>query len=389
LFTNSAEPVCPAEYPAKAFSAPSPAANAPTFSTEETQMPRPVPTSGKLLTVRQARLMASSAWMAVCRHLPNRCRINRFVAGVYFRRVHGRAPLPLSSAEGTINDFIFHRMTGGRWTDFDRRCVDKISAKEEAVRLSAGVRVARTRETIDMRDIADASALYRRLERYAGEDLVAKPAHGSGATLWMTDGLTQGQARALFDASREDYFWRMRETQYAGLPRRIVIEEAVRRPDGSPPDDYKFMCVRGRPLLLQVDHDRFGPNPTRRLYRVGDFEPYHLDDATPAVPGWRLAPPALLAEMTALAGELSQPFDYVRIDLLLAEAPYFGEFTFSQGASLGRYTPAPGSGGAVLPYNRYLLEVLCEGAAHEASGVRAPQIPSSGGLLHWKRVGGS
>jgi hypothetical protein len=93
--------------------------------------------------------------------------------------------------------------------------------------------------------------------------------------------------------------------------------------------------------------------------------------------------------MTALAGELSQPFDYVRIDLLLAEAPYFGEFTFSQGASLGRYTPAPGSGGAVLPYNRYLLEVLCEGAAHEASGVRAPQIPSSGGLLHWKRVGGS
>jgi hypothetical protein len=86
---------------------------------------------------------------------------------------------------------------------------------------------------------------------------------------------------------------------------------------------------------------------------------------------------------------LSQPFDYVRIDLLLADAPYFGEFTFSQGASLGRYTPAAGGGGAVLPYNRYLLEVLREGAAHDGSGVRTPQMPSSGGVLHWNRVGGS
>jgi hypothetical protein len=313
---------------------------------------------GRLRFTRQARSLTSSGWAAMCRHIPNRCWFNRLIAGVYFRRVHGRKPLPLSAQGGTINDFIFHRMTGGRWTDQERRCVDKISAKAEAIRLAPTLRVPNIRATIEMDDVRTATDLYHRLSEFAGEDLVAKPAHGSGATLWLSQGLTRADAGELFAAWRQDYFWQMRETQYAGLPRRVVIEQAVRKADGSPPDDYKFMCVHGRPVLAQVDHDRFGSNPVRRLYRLPEFELYYPDDDKLASIGWQLAEPAVLAEMTRLASELAQPFDYVRIDLLLADFPYFGEFTFSQGASLGRYPAARTCQGQVPSYDRYLLDQL-------------------------------
>jgi hypothetical protein len=218
-----------------------------------------------------------------------------------------------------------------------------------------------TAATIEMADVRTATDLYLRLGEFAGEDLVAKPAHGSGATLWLSQGLTRAQAGKLFNAWRQDYFWQMRETQYAGLPRRVVIEQAVRKADGSPPDDYKFMCVRGRPVLAQVDHDRFGSNPVRRLYRLPEFEPYYPGDDKLASIGWQLAEPAVLAEMRRLASELARPFDYVRIDLLLAEMPYFGEFTFSQGASLGRYPAARTCQGEMPSYDRHLLAQLQQG----------------------------
>lgn len=316
---------------------------------------------------RHARAVVRLFWVALCRLLPNQRGINRLVAGVYFRRVHGRRPALPNAPESTINDFIFHRMTGNRWSDLERRCVDKITAKEEAARLSASVGIPRTRGMIFMDDMPNASVLYDRLSRFAGEDLVAKPAHGSGATLWFAQGITRELAQWAFHAWRDDYFWQMRETQYAGLPRRIVIEDAVRKADGAPPDDYKFMCVRGTPVLLQVDHDRFGPNHLRRLYRLPHFDPYHADDGTPAAGGWQLAPPELLADMAALATALSRPFDYVRIDLLLADRPYFGEFTFSQGASLGRYVPTLVASNPPQPYGRYLLDRLRENAFGMAS----------------------
>ncbi|WP_338501283.1 ATP-grasp fold amidoligase family protein [Sphingomonas kaistensis] len=276
-----------------------------------------------------------------------------------FAQKFGRQPLPSTDPEATINDLIFARMIDPEWTALERRLVDKITAKEEAARLCPDLRVAATLATIDMAGVASPADLFDRLRGFIGTDAIAKPSQASGGTVFLRHVAGPADLAALHALATTDYAAVMREMQYAGLPRRVIVEALIPTADGLPPDDYKFHCINGEPLLCQIDHARFG-SPWGRIFRMPDFEPMDGDDGL----DWpdSLQRPALqqIAAMIAAARTLSKPFDYVRVDLYNGlDGIYFGELTFTPSASLG-IAPSKHGSHRVSPTHRLFSRILMD-----------------------------
>ncbi len=235
----------------------------------------------------------------------------------------------------SINDLIFARMIDPDWTTLERRLVDKITAKEEAARLCPGLRVAATLATVDMVAVASPTALYDRLRGLIGTDAIAKPSQASGGTVFLRNVSGPADLAELHALATTDYAAVMREMQYAGLPRRVIVEALIPTQDGRPPDDFKFHCINGEPLLCQIDHARFG-TPWGRIFRLPDFAPMDPADGIAMPPGVAPPDPERLAAMLDAARTLAAPFDYVRVDLYNGlDGIYFGELTFTPSASLG------------------------------------------------------
>ena len=267
---------------------------------------------------------------------------NHVIAGPHFRRRFGRWPLPAADPRSTINDVIFDRMIDPRWTPLERAFVDKETAKREAQRLSPGLRVPETRLVVAMDDVPSPEALFDRLHPFVGTATIAKPTHASGGTVFLRDVTGPEDLRRLFWLARADYASILREMQYWRLPRKIIVEALVPSAAGISPDDYKFHCVRGQPLVCQVDHSRFG-RPWSRLYRVPSFEPMDRDDGLAPPAGHALPTAERIAAMMAAARALSAPFEFVRVDLYDgSDGVYFGELTFTPAASLGIAPAAAG-----------------------------------------------
>lgn len=132
----------------------------------------------------------------------------------------------------------------------------------------------------------------------------------------------------MHERAAADYFHFYRESQYHGLPRRIVVEQ--RLGDGERgPVEYKFHCAWGRPIGVQIDDGRYGAQHLRTFVLVDGFVWLPGDYETDA---FELPPrrPDCWDAMLAAAAQLSAPFDYVRIDLFDAPGgPYFSEWTFT------------------------------------------------------------
>ena len=168
-----------------------------------------------------------------------------------------------------------------------------------------------------------------------GTDAIAKPSQASGGTVFLRNVSGPADLAELHALATTDYAAVMREMQYAGLPRRVIVEALIPTADGRPPDDFKFHCVNGEPLLCQIDHARFG-TPWGRIFRLPDFAPMDPADGIAMPPGVARPDPERLAAMIDAARTLAAPFDYVRVDLYNGlDGIYFGELTFTPSASLG------------------------------------------------------
>ena len=245
------------------------------------------------------------------------------------------------------------------WTALDRKLVDKITAKEEALRLFPGLRIAATLAAIDMDEIPSPADLFDRLKGFIGTDAIAKPSQASGGTVFLRHVAGPAYLAALHALATTDYTAVMREMQYAGLPRRVIVEALIPTRDGLPPDDYKFHCINGEPLLCQSDHARFG-NPWGRIFRVPGFEPLNGDDGLDWPDSLQPPDPAQIAAMIAAARALSKPFDYVRVDLYNGlDGIYFGELTFTPSASLG-IAPSRHGSHRVSPTHRLFSNILMD-----------------------------
>ncbi|MBD8548208.1 ATP-grasp fold amidoligase family protein [Sphingomonas sp. CFBP 8760] len=268
--------------------------------------------------------------------------VNQAIVGPRFEQKFGRRPLAPDDPAATINDLIFARMIEPDWSPLHRAFVDKITAKAQARQLCPDLRVAETLSVIPVETIRSVDHLHDMLQPFIGTAAIAKPAHASGAPVFLRDVTSPADLMALHDLAGRDYALVMREMQYRGLPRRIVVETLVPARGAAPPDDYKFHCIHGEPLLCQVDHGRFG-EAWSRLFRVPGFAPMDADDGLSPPDGYRLPDPGRLVALTAAARALAAPFDMVRVDLYDgADGLYFGEMTFTPAASLGIAPSAAG-----------------------------------------------
>lgn len=263
------------------------------------------------------------------------------IAPVFAERF-GRLPLSPYDPAASINDLIFMRSIEPQWSALERTLVDKSTAKAQVAILCPSLRIPHTLATIAMDTVRSPAELFDLLAPFVGTDAIAKPAQASGGVLFLRAVTTPHDVAELYGLATRDYSMVMREMQYAGLPRRIIVETLVPTISGTPPDDFKVHCIRGEPLLCQVDHARFGSRWSRVL-RLPDFEP--LDRTDGLTPPASLVMPATdrVAAMIATARALAASFVYARIDLYNGvDGVYFGEVTFTPAGSLGIAPSAAG-----------------------------------------------
>jgi len=167
-------------------------------------------------------------------------------------------------------------------------------------------------------------------------EYVIKPSHAAGKII-----IVRGEAdreniiRQVSTWLASDYYWHGRESQYYGIPPRILIEEYLTNEDGSPPFDYKVYCFNGTPEQILVR------NHTHNICPFFDTTWNLLDfsDEIGAVRPW-MPKPTNLDEMLALAAKLSVGFGYVRLDFYNVKGRvYLGEFTFTPAAGIIKYDP--------------------------------------------------
>lgn len=284
---------------------------------------------------------------------------NYAVVAPIFSEKFGRLPLPPTDPDALINDLIFARMISPEWSQLECIMVDKITAKAAITSAGLDLRLPATLATIEMDEVGSPAELFDRLHAFIGTDAIAKPAQASGGTVFLRDVSGPRALADLHALATRDYALVMREMQYAGLPQRIIVEALVPTSDGLPPDDFKFHCIHGEPLLCQIDHGRFGQQWSQML-RLPDFEP--LDPADGFVPpsSLMLPDPERLAAMTDIAQPLSAPFEYVRVDLYNGlDGIYFGELTFTPAASLG-ITPSVNGCHHETPTHRHFSRILMD-----------------------------
>ncbi len=156
-----------------------------------------------------------------------------------------------------------------------------------------------------------------------------KPAHMSGGQqrrLLASDTVDRARLKRMLDF---DYYDFMREPNYRGLPRRIIVEPVVFGGPAVPPD-YKFHCWFGEPKFVQVAAGRF-TSLTQRLY-LPDWTPLrirHVHTPGPIEPA-----PRNLDEMIEITRKLAAGFDSVRVDL----------YSNGQEIKVGELTNLPGAG---------------------------------------------
>ena len=127
------------------------------------------------------------------------------------------------------------------------------------------------------------------------------------------------------------------ETQYDSIPKKIIVEEYIETNDDDLPD-FKFHLFKNGEGFLQIDFDRFSSHK-RNLY---DLSFNKLDDELLFPSGDYVLPPhERLVELKQVANQLAKGFDYVRVDLYLANnTVLFGEMTFTPGSGFEAFSSA-------------------------------------------------
>lgn len=138
-----------------------------------------------------------------------------------------------------------------------------------------------------------------------------------------------------------DYGYHTAQPHYSRIKPLVLAEELLDDKKttrlGKMLVDYKFYCVNGKPLYLQVMADR-KPNTHDVRLQVYDMDWNPHPEFVSS--GHELCTntchkPERFDEMYKMAQELSRPFPFVRVDLYeVNDKPVFGEMTFTPGFNL-------------------------------------------------------
>lgn len=158
-----------------------------------------------------------------------------------------------------------------------------------------------------------------------------KCTHDSGSYVICHDKETldrEAACKKLDAALKVNYYESMREWVYKTIPPRIIAESYL---DASP-NDYKFFCCHGEPVLMFVASDRLSEKESTKFdfFDIRGDKWEHLDIRN-GYPNAAVEPqkPLLFDRMKELASILAQGLPHVRIDLYEIDGKiYFGEYTF-------------------------------------------------------------
>lgn len=281
-------------------------------------------------------------------HMPNHFTANVALLGLHYFVRNRVFPRPLSSERAGLMDYIFWKSVGP-WTEFERACVDKEECKAIVRRLCPEIGIAQPLDVFPL-DGLSFEGFRKRLLRFRGEHAVAKPTHGSGTVLFLEEAVDERKLRKFYRECQASYFALFREGQYHKLEKKVLIERSLADPaTRKAPDDYKFFCSRGRAFLCQINVDRYGDHRVVNV-SVPDFVDSGVEYGTRR-PDRPVPMPARWVDFVAYAERLSEPFEFVRVDLYHGHDDiYFGEFTFTPGAGLTNFSDRQ--------FDRWLLRQL-------------------------------
>ncbi|MFA7665636.1 MAG: ATP-grasp fold amidoligase family protein [Burkholderiaceae bacterium] len=181
-------------------------------------------------------------------------------------------------------------------------------------------------------------AILRSVEEIDGYEFPAacciKPTHACNEVILRRNGepVDVARLRSWFSL---DYYETTREVNYKNLRPKIIVEKLLF--GGSNVNDYKFLCFKGVPRLIQVDVGRHIGH--RRMIFDPDWKPQDFSFGHPRA-SFVPERPDNLEEMVSVANKLAAGFDFVRIDLYSDGGRcYVGEITNCPGGAGNRFIP--------------------------------------------------
>jgi hypothetical protein len=181
---------------------------------------------------------------------------------------------------------------------------------------------------------------------------IIKSSHSSGDIIIMDNGfdlvtkapLGSGDLVSKCSQFLHSRHWNeLNEWAYRGIKPMLLVEEFLSDEKGLPPVDFKFLCFDGKPEIVEVIEGRYGEYSDN--YFDMDWNPLAFTWSDwPGEKGCRpkdgIRRPPDFGEMVRVAGELSKPFDFVRVDLYnVSRRIYFGEFTHYPSGGIGEIEP--------------------------------------------------
>ena len=158
-----------------------------------------------------------------------------------------------------------------------------------------------------------------------------KPNHASGQIIIVKDKNLLDKGELINTCSEWlafSYYDRGREWPYKNIQPKIIIEELLG--EVTKLRVYKFHCFHGKPKILVVARGYTTGNAQFAAFDLAwnkqkiDYGPAKNAD---------FSRPKRLAEMLAFSAKLSEPFDYVRVDLYqLKDRLVISELTFTHGS---------------------------------------------------------
>jgi hypothetical protein len=151
---------------------------------------------------------------------------------------------------------------------------------------------------------------------------ILKSAHASGWNIALDNTLTEQQIQHKLAAWNRLYKPDT-QTQYAHLTPRFFVERLI---NAGRVWVVMVRCIHGKPIAIGLTHSTAGR--AQNYYDV-HWKPMQRGRLLHAPTGT----PRLLPRILDIATQLAQPFEFVRIDLMLPDLQrgpiYFGEYTFT------------------------------------------------------------
>ncbi len=167
------------------------------------------------------------------------------------------------------------------------------------------------------------------------EKFALKCTHGSGYNIICKDKSklnVENTKKKLNKWMKQNYAIKTLEMHYKDIKPRIICEEYINGFENELPIDYKVFCFNGKPQFIECCIGR--ESNLKMVFYDTEWNklPYSTSEGQENI---NIEKPLRLEEMLKAATDLSESFDFVRVDFFESEGKLlFGELTFTPAGGL-------------------------------------------------------